>query len=152
LAAASLFLLLLVSFVWVASSSILDVVKHALHILDSTLLSMPVLHLGKLIHRPILERDTGADLHFTWCSRMRLDPPANMVSQLSHWTFLQLPPETGACAVTPLFHTADFGVLNPPDNDMPTTSGANCTAQHMLYRTFSQFQLVDLDSLCVSTG
>jgi hypothetical protein len=32
---------------------------------------------------------------------MRLDPPANVVSQLSHWTFLQLPPDTGARAVTP---------------------------------------------------
>ena len=30
---------------------------------------------------------------------------------------MQLPPDTGARAVTPLFHTADFGVLNPPDDD-----------------------------------
>jgi hypothetical protein len=31
---------------------LLDVVKHALHILHSTLLSKPVLYLGKLFQRP----------------------------------------------------------------------------------------------------
>jgi hypothetical protein len=52
---------------------------------------------------------------------------------------LQLPPDTGARAVTPLFHTADFGVRNPPDDDMPAISGANCKVQPMIYRAVSQF-------------
>ena len=108
-------------------SLLLDVVQHALHIFHSTLLSKPVIHLGKPIDRPFLERDRGGlALHMVLEYAPR-PTSKRVVSQLSHWTFLQLPPDTGARAVTPLFHTADFGVRNPPDDDMPTTSGANCS-------------------------
>jgi hypothetical protein len=47
---------------------------------------------------------------------------------------VQLPPDTGArpCGdALALFHTTGFGVLNPPDDDMPAISGANCTVQLM---------------------
>jgi hypothetical protein len=64
---------------------------------------------------------------------MRLDPPVQMASQLSHGRFLQLAPDTGARAVTPLFHTAGFGVLNPPDDDdIPAISGAYSTNWRIL--------------------
>jgi hypothetical protein len=41
---------------------VLDVVQHALHIFHSILLSKPVLHLGQLIQRPFLERDSRGGL------------------------------------------------------------------------------------------
>jgi hypothetical protein len=56
---------------------------------------------------------------------------------------LQLPPDTGARAVTPLFHTADFGVLNPPnDDDIPAISGAYSTV-------ITQLVMIQLEDLTV---